>query len=72
MKKAMKKMTGDSTAVAKVLPEMKGMQKGNATSYNKTNTFKKQPVPSYPYGQEFKAAKAPMSKNLASKGSTKK
>lgn len=71
MKKPMK-MTGDSTAVVKTVPVLKGLQKGNATSYNKTNTFKKQPVPSHPYGQEFKAAKAPMSKNLASKGSTKK
>lgn len=71
MKKPMK-MSGDSTTVAKVLPEMKGMQKGNGTSYNKTNTFKKQPVPSAPYGQEFKAAKPAMSKNMASKGSTKK
>ncbi len=58
------KMTGDSTAVAKAVPSMKGMQKAtnNATSYNKTNTFKKQPVPSAPYGQEFKAVKAPVKK----------
>jgi hypothetical protein len=71
--KKMKKNTGDSTAVAKVVPSVKGLQKANnhATSYNK-NVFHKPTVPNYPYGQEFKAVKAPMNKTIAVKGPVKK
>ena len=63
MKKSMKKMTGDSTLVSKVQKVLPTVQlkkaSDHSTSKNKTNVFHKQPVPNYPYGQEFKATKAP-------------
>jgi hypothetical protein len=59
MKKIVKKKTGDSTTVAAKVVPVKGLKKpmDKSTSYNKTNVYKKQPVPSFPYGQEFKAVK---------------
>lgn len=77
MKKPMKKMTGDSTSVATVVPSFKGGQKASnhATSYNKTNVNHKQSTPNHPYGQEFKGVKAPENKTIAvlnSKGPVKK
>lgn len=73
MKKGMKKSTGDSTAVAKVVPSVKGMQKAksNATSYNK-EVFHKTSAPSYPYGQPHKAVKSLENKTMAMKGPVKK
>jgi hypothetical protein len=65
----MKKSTGDSTSVSKVLPAVKGLKKltDSATSYNKTNVFHKQPVPNHPYGQLHKAVKPAENKAIAKK-----
>lgn len=67
----MKKKSGsDSTKVASAKTEFIGGKKANdySTSYNKTNNFKKQPVPDYPYGQQYKSpAAAKVAKEAAAR-----
>lgn len=67
-----KKKTGgsklDSAAVSPKVAVV-GLKKrtDNSTSYNKTNNYKKQPVPSHPYGQPHKKVVGPVKKGTANK-----